>query len=56
MTGRQGDVSKPFASVNDLKERWPDFPPGTEQFASLLRRLLIDFGEVVSEPGSPNDD
>lgn len=29
-------MDTPFASVQDLKDRWPDFPPGGDTFAATL--------------------
>lgn len=34
----------PFATVDELKKRWPDFPPGAEEHA---RTLLEDASQFV---------
>ncbi|MEH0058802.1 hypothetical protein [Auritidibacter ignavus] len=33
----------PFATVDELKDRWPDFPPGTEAFAATLLEDATQF-------------
>lgn len=30
------EVSEQFADVQDLKDRWPDMPPGSESYAATL--------------------
>lgn len=38
------DEIEPFATVDDLKERWPDFPTGGEGHATVL---LLDASQFI---------
>lgn len=44
-----------FAVVNDLKDRWPDFPPGGEKHAEVLLADATDFilAEVPEAVNAP---
>lgn len=37
------DIGTPFATVEDLKARWPDFPAGAEKHAAVLLEDASDF-------------
>ena len=38
------EVMEPFADVDDLKARWPDMPPGADDYAATL---LLDASQFV---------
>lgn len=37
------EIVTPFATVEDLKARWPDFPAGAEKHAAVLLEDASDF-------------
>lgn len=38
------EVMEPFADVDDLKARWPDMPPGADDYAATL---LLDASQFI---------
>lgn len=38
------EITEPFADVDDLRARWPDMPPGADDYAATL---LLDASQFI---------